>query len=148
MKLVINSQALILTRFDSMKSISSSEGTYVEAGKKMAKGSHKVSSSKTPVRLPSLIIMLLTSLHKLLCLVSHAVVMKELRAGREKLKASFLIAKERNSKQVYFKIILIQREVHDYTLFVHLNHEIALERNVLNALLKSYSVQRQCRVVT
>jgi len=37
MKLVINSQALILTRFDSMKSISSSEGTYVEAGKKMAK---------------------------------------------------------------------------------------------------------------
>jgi glutathione peroxidase-family protein len=37
MKLVITSQGLILTRFDSMKSISSSEGTYVKAGKKMAK---------------------------------------------------------------------------------------------------------------
>jgi hypothetical protein len=92
--------------------------------------------------------MLLTSPHKLLRLVSHAVAMKELHAGQEKLKASFLIAKERNSKQVYFKIILIQKEVHDYTLFVHLNHEIALEKNVLNALLKSYLVQRQCRVVT
>jgi hypothetical protein len=51
--------------------------------------------------------------------VLHAVVMKELCVGREKLKARFLIAKERTQKQVYFKIILIQNKVHDYTLFVH-----------------------------
>ncbi len=97
-----------------LKSISSSEGTYVKSGNKMAKWSQMVSSSKTPDRLPSRIIMLLTSLHKL-CLVSHAVVMKELRVGQEKLKASFLIAKER----IQSKIILIQNKVHDYTLFVH-----------------------------
>jgi hypothetical protein len=41
--------------------------------------------------------------------------MKELRVGQEKLKASFLIAKER----IQSKIILIQNKVHDYTLFVH-----------------------------
>jgi hypothetical protein len=64
----------------------------------MAKWSHMVSSSKTPDRLPSLIIMLLTSLHKL-CLVSDAVVMKDLRVGGEKLKASFLIAKERTQRK-------------------------------------------------
>jgi hypothetical protein len=121
-----------------LKSISSSEGTYVKAGNKMAKWSHMVSSSKTPDRLPSLIIMLLTSLHKL-SLVSHAVVMKELGVGREKLKASFLIAKERTQSK------LTSRSLSSKTKFMttlclctfELNHQITLEKNYQMLFLRA-----------
>ncbi len=112
-----------------LKSISSSEGTSVKTGNKMAKWSHMVSSSKILDWIPSLIIMLLTSLHKL-CLVSHAVVRKELHVGWDKLKASFWIAKERNQSK------FTSRSFSSKTKFMttlclctfELNHEITLEK--------------------
>jgi hypothetical protein len=131
-----------------LKSISSSEGTYVKAGNKMAKWSHMVSSSKTPDRLPSLIIMLLTSLHKL-CLMSHAVNMKELRVGREKLKASFLIVKERTQSKFTSRSFSSKTKFM-ITLFVHFWAEPwnYIGKKIPNALLESYLVWRQCGVVT
>jgi hypothetical protein len=97
-----------------------------------------VSSSKTPNRLPSLIIMLLTSLHKL-CLVSHAVVMKELCVGREKLKARFLIVKERTQRK------FTSRSISSKTKFMttlclctfELNHEITLEKKYQMLFLRA-----------
>jgi hypothetical protein len=45
-----------------------------------------------------------------------------------------------NSKQVYFKIILIQNKVHDYTLCLctfELNHEITLEKNYIMLFVRA-----------
>jgi hypothetical protein len=113
-----------------LKSIRSSEGTSVKAGNKMAKWSHMVSSSKTPDRLPSLIIMLLTSLHEL-CVVSHAVVIKELCVGREKLKVSFLIVKERTESKFTLRSFSSKTKFMTTLCLCtfELNHEITLEKN-------------------
>jgi hypothetical protein len=97
-----------------------------------------VSSSKTPDRLPSLIIMLLTSLHKL-CLVSHAVVMKEQCVGREKLKARFLIAKERTQSKFTSRSFSYKTKFMTTLCLCtfELNHEITLEKKYQMLFLRA-----------